>query len=45
VRHLVEVKGIELKIDQLYDPAAHRLERGQPVSVSVGRQHVHELAS
>jgi putative spermidine/putrescine transport system ATP-binding protein len=44
VRHLVEVKGVELKIDQLYDPAAHRLERGQPVSVSVGRRHVHELA-
>jgi putative spermidine/putrescine transport system ATP-binding protein len=43
VRHLVEVKGIELKIDQLYDLGAPRVERGQTVAVSVSRRNVHEL--
>jgi putative spermidine/putrescine transport system ATP-binding protein len=45
VRHHVEVSGIELKIDQLYDPAAMRTERGQPVTVAISRRHVHEVAS
>ncbi len=45
VRHHVEVNGIELKIDQLYDPAAMRTERGQPVTVAISRRHVHEVAS
>ena len=43
VRHLVDVKGVELKIDELYAPDSRRGERGQPVTVSVSRRQVHEL--
>jgi putative spermidine/putrescine transport system ATP-binding protein len=45
VRYLIDVKGIELKLDQLYDPAAMRTERGQPVTVAINRRHVHEVAA
>jgi putative spermidine/putrescine transport system ATP-binding protein len=44
VRHLVEAGGVELKLDQLYDPSAMRLMPGQPVTVAVSREHVHEVA-
>jgi putative spermidine/putrescine transport system ATP-binding protein len=45
VRHHVDVNGVELKVDQLYDPAAMRTERGQPVTIAINRRHVHEVAS
>jgi hypothetical protein len=44
VRHLVEAGGVELKIDQLYDPRALRLTPGEPVTVAVSRDQVHEVA-
>ncbi len=44
VRHLVEARGVELKLDRLYDPSAMRMTRGQPVTVAVNREHVHEVA-
>ena len=44
VRHLVEAQGVELKIDQLYDPRALRLTPGEPVTVAVSRDQVHEVA-
>ena len=36
--------GVELKLDRLYDPSAMRMTPGQPVTVAVNREHVHEVA-
>jgi putative spermidine/putrescine transport system ATP-binding protein len=43
VRFLIDVNGIELKLDQLYDPGTPRKVLGQPITIAINRRHVHEV--
>lgn len=45
VRQLINVNGVELKMDRLYEPGAMRCETGQPLAVSIAHHHVHEVAA
>ncbi len=44
IRQLVNVNGVEIKFDRLYEPGAIRIESGQPVMMKIAHHHIHQVS-